>query len=315
MIGRRLAYLALIVSDMEATAASFARDFGLRRTNCAVGDTHRTVPVFGIGATVLALFPPGDPFVSHESKTGVHHIAFEVEDLDEAATTAGTAGVPPAEHEPSTGLGGARRLMLSPQATVGVKTYLSEPLSVEPSRGGWVERIDHLGVASADNDAAMDVFCRRLGCPLESTQTDMEVQIALESFTSDRYGVVYHTRAAEPVGGLRVAFITVGDCELEFLQDLYAPRGGQVAPGGPGSTKQDQGAIGRFMAARGPGLHHVALKVTDIDGALARLKGAGHALIDTFGRPGSRRALIGFIHPKSFNGVLMHLVQREDVSR
>ena len=88
-----------------------------------------------------------------------------------------------------------------------------------------------------------------------------------------------------------------------------------MAHGGPGSTKQDQGAIGRFMAARGPGLHHVALKVTDIDGALARLKGAGHALIDTFGRPGSRRALIGFIHPKSFNGVLMHLVQREDVSR
>ena len=140
MIGRRLAYLALIVSDAEATAATFARDFGLRRTNCAVGDTHRTVPVFGIGATVLALFPPGDPFVSNESKTGVHHIAFEVEDLDEAATAAGTAGVLPAEHEPSRGLGGARRLMLSPQATVGVKTYLSEPLLVEPSYGGWVER-------------------------------------------------------------------------------------------------------------------------------------------------------------------------------
>jgi catechol 2,3-dioxygenase-like lactoylglutathione lyase family enzyme len=315
VIGRSLAYLALIVSDVEATAATFARDFGLGRTNCAVGDTHRTVPVFRIGTTLVALFPPGDPFVSNESKTGVHHIAFEVEDLDEAATTVGAAGVPAAEHEPSRGLGGARRLMLSPQATVGVKTYLSEPLSVAPSRASWVERIDHLGVASADNDAAMDVFCRRLGCPLESSQTDMEVQIALESFTSDRYGVLYHTRAAEPVGGLRVAFVTVGDCELEFLQDLYVPQGGQVAHRGPGSTKQDQGAIGRFIAARGPGLHHLALKVTDINGALASLKGAGHALIDTFGRPGSRRALIGFIHPKSLNGVLIHLVQRDEVSR
>ena len=314
MIGRKLAYIALIVSDVEVTAATLARDFGLRRTNCAVGDSQRTVPVFGVGATALALFPPGDPFVSHEAKTGVHHLAFEVGDLTVAAATAATAAVPAAESEPHKGLGGAGRLRLSPQATVGVKTYLSEPLSVEPSHGGWVERLDHLGVASADNDAALDVFGRRLGCPLESTQTDMEVHIAVESFTSDRYGVVYHTRAPEPVGGLRVAFITVGDCELEFLQDVYAHQGGHVAQGLPGSTRQDQGAIGRFIAARGPGLHHVALKVTDINGALARLKRAGHALIDTAGRPGSRRALIGFMHPKSLNGVLMHLVQREDLS-
>jgi hypothetical protein len=270
------------------------------------------VPVFGVGATALALFPPADPFVSHEARTGVHHMAFEVEDLTVAASTAAMAGVPAAESEPHTGLGGARRLMLSTQATVGVRTYLSEPLSVEPSRGGWVERIDHLGVASADNDAALDVFGRRLGCPLESTQTDMEVHIAVESFTSDKYGVVYHTRASEPVGGLRVAFITVGDCELEFLQNVDARQGGRVAHGRPGSTQQDQGAIGRYIAARGPGLHHVALKVTDINAALASLQRAGHSLIDTAGRPGSRRALIGFMHPKSLHGMLMHLVQRED---
>jgi Glyoxalase/Bleomycin resistance protein/Dioxygenase superfamily len=314
MIGRKLAYIALIVSDVEATAATFARDFGLRRTDCAVGDTHRTAPVFGVGATALALFPPGDPFVGNASKTGVHHMAFAVEDLHGAMAIAAAAGVLPVEREPTIGLGGARRLRLSPEGTVGVETYLSEPLSVEPPRGGWVERLDHLGVASADNDAAIEVFCHRLGCPLESTQTDVEVHIAVESFTSDKYGVVYHTRAPEPVGGLRVAFITVGDCELECLQDLSAQPAGRMAHGGPGNTKQDQSAIGRFIAARGPGLHHVALKVADIDGALASLQRAGHSLIDTAGRPGSRRSLIGFIHPRSLNGVLMHLVQREDVS-
>ena len=63
---------------------------------------------------------------------------------------------------------------------------------------------------------------------------------------------------------------------------------------------------------RGAGLHHVALKVTDINGALAALGRAGHALIDSVRRPGSRRALIGFIHPKSLGGVLLHLVQREE---
>lgn len=80
----------------------------------------------------------------------------------------------------------------------------------------------------------------------------------------------------------------------------------------PGTTRQDQGAIGRFIAARGPGLHHLALKVADIDATLAALARAGRRLIDPVGRPGSRRARIGFIHPGGgFHGLLVHLVQRE----
>ena len=80
--------------------------------------------------------------------------------------------------------------------------------------------------------------------------------------------------------------------------------------GAPGTTKQDQGAIARFVASRGPGLHHLALKVTDIDAALASLAAAGHRVIDRIGRPGSRRARIGFVHPQSLGGALVHLVQR-----
>jgi catechol 2,3-dioxygenase-like lactoylglutathione lyase family enzyme len=223
------------------------------------------------------------------------------------------AGIPIAGSEPSDGLNGARRWLLSPEATLGVRTYLMEPLPLERSHGAVVERIDHLGVASADNQAAIDVFSTRLGCALESSQTDIEVQLAVESFTSDKYGVVYNTRPPEPVGGLRVAFITVGDCELEFLQEFDPRAGGRAAPERPGTTKQDQGVIARFIGARGPGLHHLALKVSDINTALDRLGRAGYALIDTVGRPGSRRARIGFIHPKSLCGVLVHLVQRETI--
>jgi catechol 2,3-dioxygenase-like lactoylglutathione lyase family enzyme len=178
---------------------------------------------------------------------------------------------------------------------------------------GWVERLDHLGVASADTAAALEVFCGRLGFPLESTQTDLEVRIAVESFTSDKYGVAYHARPPEPVGGLRVAFVSVGDSDLEFLQDFDPRHGAEPAGGGPGSTKQDQGAIGRFLASRGPGLHHLALRVGDVDAALGRLARAGYELIDRVGRPGSRRARIAFLHRRSLGGVLVHLVERQPV--
>lgn len=308
-----LAYVALVVSDVEAAAAVFERDFGLRRAACVVGRAGRRVPVLSIGRSALALFPPGDPFVGGQAKPGLHHIALGVKDPLAAARTATAAGIPVTEAEPREGLNGAARLLLSPSATVGVRTYLSEPLALEPPRPGFVERIDHLGVASADNGAAVEAFVRRLGCSLESTQTDVEVQIAVESFTSDRYGVAYHARPPAPVGGLRVAFVTVGDCELEFLQEFDPRPGARVAHDRPGTTRQDQGAIARFIATRGAGLHHMALKVPDINGALAALGRAGHALIDSVGRPGSRRALIGFIHPKSLGGVLLHLVQREDL--
>lgn len=311
MIAKNLAYVALVVTDVEATAAALARDFGLRRTDCSVGETRRTAPVFRVGASALVLFAPTDPFVGGQAKPGVHHIALEVPDLASAADAATACGIDDAQLEP--GLGRSRRLGLPPEATVGVRIYLSEPLILEPEQGGWVERIDHIGVASADNGAAIDVFTRRLGCPLESTQTDLEVQIAVESFTSDKYGVVYHTRPPEPVGGIRVAFISVGDCELEFLQDFDPRQGAYVGREAPGTTKQDQGAIARFIAARGPGLHHIALKVTDINGALAALAGAGHSLIDPVSRPGSRRSQIAFIHPKSLHGVLMHLVERQQI--
>jgi methylmalonyl-CoA/ethylmalonyl-CoA epimerase len=311
VIGASLAYVALVVSDVEAAAGLFQRDFGLERTDCTVGVTGRRAPALRVGRSALAFFAPGDPFVGGQSKPGIHHIALGVKDLLAAANAAVAAGIGVAEQEPSEGLNGARRLLLSPEATVGARTYLSQPLALERSGQGFVERIDHLGVASVDNQAAIDAFSTRLGCPLESTQTDLEVKIAVESFTSDKYGVVYHTRPPEPVGGLRVAFITAGDCELEFLQEFDPRTGVRVAHDQPGNTRQDQGAIGRFIATRGAGFHHVALKVSDINGALAALGRAGHALIDSVGRPGSRRALIGFIHPKSLFGVLTHLVQRE----
>jgi catechol 2,3-dioxygenase-like lactoylglutathione lyase family enzyme len=309
VIAGRLAYVALVVAEVERVAAAFARDFDLPRTDCPAGSSRR-VPVFAVGASAVILFEPGDPFLGDDARPGVHHIALEVADLAAAAGAVSVEGVALDGRTPEPGLDGRRRLRLKPEATAGVLTYLTEPIRLSPAAGGWVERIDHLGVASADNAAALEVFCGRLGFSLESTQTDLEVRIPVESFTSDKYSVVYHSRPPEPVGGLRVAFVTVGDCELEFLQDFDPRHGALPASHGPGTTKQDQGAIARFIASRGPGLHHLAFKVGDIDAALARLGRAGYELIDQVGRPGSRKARIAFLGRKSLGGVLVHLVQR-----
>ncbi len=303
-----LSYVALVSRDVEATAELLHRHLGLRRVDVACAGN--AVPVFPVGEAALALCPPGHPLVAGEDKPGVHHIALAAVDPQTLAVDLAGKGFSIRADHPGKGLGDTTRIALDPTGTVGVRTYLSEPLAFERSASPLVERIDHLGIASADNPAAIDVFCNRFGMALESQQTDMEVQMAIESFTSDKYGVVYHTRPPTPAGGLRVAFITAGDCELEFLQNFDPRQGGEVQHGAAGNTRQDQGAIARFVASRGPGLHHVAFKSADIDATLAALHRAGVRMIDTVGRPGSRRALIGFVHPAGVGGILFHFVQR-----
>jgi methylmalonyl-CoA epimerase len=67
--------------------------------------------------------------------------------------------------------------------------------------------------------------------------------------------------------------------------------------------------VGRFLAKKGPGVHHVAYRVDDVAASLARLRDEGVRLIDETPRPGSRGTLIAFVHPKDMGGVLVELVQ------
>jgi catechol 2,3-dioxygenase-like lactoylglutathione lyase family enzyme len=309
MLADRIAYVALVSSDPSAAGGVLERHFGLPRTELST--PAGPVPAFALGHSALAIFPPKHPLVDGEARPGVHHIALGVDDLDTAAARAVAAGVA-VEGAAAVGLGGRRARRLAPEATTGVRILLTEPLGLEARTGGPVERLDHVGVASTDVREDEAVFCGKLGFGIESRQTDMEVALAVESFTSDKYGVVYHTRPPEPVGGLRIAFITVGDCELEFLANFDPRQGGAVDHGRAGTTRQDQGAIARYVAARGRGLHHFAVKARDVDALLGGMAAAGLPMIDTTGRPGSRRARIGFPHPRALGGILMHVVQRPD---
>jgi catechol 2,3-dioxygenase-like lactoylglutathione lyase family enzyme len=303
-----LAYVALVVDEPERSAELFEKDFGLPRQDfvCA----RSTIPVITVGASALALFRPDDPFLGPDAKKGVHHVAIAAADPQAAATGTGLA----AEGSASTGLGGKEQIALSPQATSGVRVRFTQSLGLAPASSDIVERIDHIGVASADNLAARTAFIDKLGCVYESQQTDSEVETISENFTSDTYNYIFHTRPSHLVGSMRVTFITVGDCEFEFIQDLTTSvTADDARHDAAGNTRGDRSAIARYVASRGAGLHHIAFKTPDIAAALGRLHRAGHRMIDLQGRPGSRRAQIGFIHPASLGGVLGHFVQREEI--
>ena len=89
------------------------------------------------------------------------------------------------------------------------------------------------------------------------------------------------------------AIFSCGESTVELLQ----------------STDPD-GPIGKFLSRRGPGIHHVAVRVDDLDAALADLKTKGVRLIDETPRIGAGGARIAFVHPASAGGVLMELCER-----
>jgi methylmalonyl-CoA/ethylmalonyl-CoA epimerase len=94
--------------------------------------------------------------------------------------------------------------------------------------------------------------------------------------------------------GVRVAMLPLGETHIELLEPLS-----QDSP------------VGKFLEKRGPGIHHVAVRVTDIRASLAKLKERGTRLIDETPRQGAGGCLVAFVHPASANGVLLELVQHD----
>src|SRR4051795_5564495 len=128
-------------------------------------------------------------------------------------------------------------------------------------------RIDHIGIAVADLDAAIELHQSAYGMELVHRET-VEEQ------------------------GVEAVLLDVGENHVELLAPL-----GEETP------------VGRFLAKRGPGLHHVAYQVADIDAALATLRAAGVRVIDETPRPGIRGSRVAFLHPSASGGVLTEIVQ------
>ncbi len=75
-------------------------------------------------------------------------------------------------------------------------------------------------------------------------------------------------------------------------------------------STDDEGPIGKFIANKGPGMHHICLDVDDIEGALAELAAAGYRLIDEEPRAGAGGCRVAFVHPKSCGGRLLELSEK-----
>lgn len=118
-----------------------------------------------------------------------------------------------------------------------------------------------------------------------------EIEPTLELYR-DRFQLRLSHREIVQEQGVEAALLDVGENHVELL-----------APLGPETP------VGRFLARNGPGLHHVAYQVGDIDATLAALKRAGQALIDEQPRTGIRGSRVAFMHPRGTDGVLTEIVE------
>jgi len=118
-----------------------------------------------------------------------------------------------------------------------------------------------------------------------------EIDASLELYR-DLFELVLAHREIVEEQGVEAVLLDVGENHVELL-----------APLGPDTP------VGKFLAKQGPGLHHVAYQVSDIDATLAALRQAGTALIDEQPRVGIRDSRVAFLHPRATGGVLTEVVQ------
>ena len=112
------------------------------------------------------------------------------------------------------------------------------------------------------------------------------------AFFRDALGLELDAPEDVPSQRVRAHFLQAGEAAIELVEPTA-----------------DDSPIAKFVAKRGPGIHHVALRVDDLVAALAELKAKGVRLIDETPRPGAHHSLVAFIHPASTHGVLVELKQ------
>jgi methylmalonyl-CoA/ethylmalonyl-CoA epimerase len=155
-----------------------------------------------------------------------------------------------------------------------------------------LSRIDHVGIACRDLDAAIERYRATFGLEVVSLEVNSEqgVREAMLAVGGSSGGVA--GAVAGSSGGVAGAVAGSSGGYVQLLEPL-----------GPDTP------VGRFLARRGEGLHHVGYGVEDVSQALAAIGGSGVRLLDQRPRHGSMGASIAFLHPADLGGVLTELVQ------
>jgi methylmalonyl-CoA/ethylmalonyl-CoA epimerase len=130
-----------------------------------------------------------------------------------------------------------------------------------------VNKINHIAIVVPDLEAGTTFWADALGLTVSKTEDVPEQQV-------------------------RIAFLPVGDSNIELL-----------------SPTDDQSGVARYLEKRGPGLHHICLEVDNIEESLQQLKEAGVQLIDETPRAGHDGVRMAFIHPKAAGGTLVELYE------
>jgi methylmalonyl-CoA/ethylmalonyl-CoA epimerase len=132
-----------------------------------------------------------------------------------------------------------------------------------------IMKVDHIGIAVKNLDETLKFYTDVLGLKLQGTEVVEEQKV-------------------------RVAFLPVGDTEVELLE-----------------STTDDGPIAKFIEKNGEGVQHIAFKVDDIEAAIEEMKAKGMMMIDEKPRYGAGGARIAFMHPKSTHRVLVELSERK----
>lgn len=131
-----------------------------------------------------------------------------------------------------------------------------------------IKKVDHIGIAVKDLDETLKFYENVLGIKAQGNEVIGEQKV-------------------------RVAFLPIGDTEIELLE-----------------STEENGPISKFIEKKGEGIQHIAYKVDDIDKAIEEMKSKDIRMIDEKSRYGAGGAKIAFLHPKSTFGVLIELCER-----
>lgn len=132
-----------------------------------------------------------------------------------------------------------------------------------------ITRVDHIGIAVKNLDEMIKWYEDTLGVKAHGTEIVEEQKV-------------------------KVAFLPIGESELELLEDTTG-----------------DGAVAKFIEKNGEGIQHIALRVDNIEETLAELKAKDVRLIDQTPRYGAGNASIAFVHPKATHGILLELCERK----